>query len=222
MDTCRIRSFTRWCFLGANSSVSKRLEFTTESRSYVTFGAVTAVLGVVTSSEVSRPDLHLGALGGVVVASPGVPVHAVSFMIFFFLLGKLAHLSPGKRGGAHTHPDLEGLPAHCKLLSWWQSWLDQTSWCRWPSYLAQAVFKWHCFNAQTVHFCDLLFKEVLQLIHGQDTIPIKIHTAKPILDARVNGEWRASEAQGVVTIQAELGTRYKSIQTRAKVRRGKY
>ena len=35
-------------------------------------------LGVMTSSEVSRPDLHLGAFGGVVVAFPFVPVHAVS------------------------------------------------------------------------------------------------------------------------------------------------
>ena len=35
-------------------------------------------LGVMTSSEVSRPDLHLGAFGGVEVAFPGVPVHTVS------------------------------------------------------------------------------------------------------------------------------------------------
>ena len=35
-------------------------------------------LGVMTSSEVSRPDLHLGAFGGVVVASPALPVHTVS------------------------------------------------------------------------------------------------------------------------------------------------
>ena len=35
-------------------------------------------LGVVTSSEVSRPDLHLGAFGGVEVSLPGQPVHAVS------------------------------------------------------------------------------------------------------------------------------------------------
>ena len=39
---------------------------------------MTAVLGVVTSSEVNRPDLHLGAFGGVVVAFPVPPVHAVS------------------------------------------------------------------------------------------------------------------------------------------------
>ena len=42
------------------------------------FGAVTAALGAVTSSEVSRPDLHLGAFGGVVIAFPAEPVHAVS------------------------------------------------------------------------------------------------------------------------------------------------
>ena len=30
---------------------------------------------VVTLSEVSRPDLHLGAFGGVVVAFPAEPVH---------------------------------------------------------------------------------------------------------------------------------------------------
>ena len=35
-------------------------------------------LGVMTSSEVSRPDLHLGAFIGVVVSLPGNPVHAVS------------------------------------------------------------------------------------------------------------------------------------------------
>ena len=62
--------------LDTDSFVSKRLEFTTESRSYFTFGAVTVVLGVVTSSEVNRPDLHLGAFGGVVVAFPGLPFHA--------------------------------------------------------------------------------------------------------------------------------------------------
>ena len=39
---------------------------------------MTAVLGVVTSSEVNRPDLHLGAFGGVVKTSPGLPVHAAS------------------------------------------------------------------------------------------------------------------------------------------------
>ena len=39
---------------------------------------MTAVLGVVTSSEVNMPDLHLGAFGGVVVPSPALPVHAVT------------------------------------------------------------------------------------------------------------------------------------------------
>ena len=62
--------------LDTDSFVSKRLEFTTESRSYFTFGAVTVVLGVVTSSEVNRPDHHLGAFGGVVASLPGRPVHA--------------------------------------------------------------------------------------------------------------------------------------------------
>ena len=62
--------------LDTDSFVSKRLEFTTESRSYFTFGAVTMVLGVVTSSEVNRPDHHLGAFGGVVASLPGRPVHA--------------------------------------------------------------------------------------------------------------------------------------------------
>ena len=36
------------------------------------------MLDVVRSSEVSRPDLHLGAFGGVVVSFPALPVHAVS------------------------------------------------------------------------------------------------------------------------------------------------
>ena len=39
---------------------------------------MTAVLGVVRSSEVNRPDLHLGAFGGVFVSFPVVPVHTVS------------------------------------------------------------------------------------------------------------------------------------------------
>ena len=39
---------------------------------------MTAVLGVGRSLEVSRPDLHLSAFGGVVLAFPALPVHAVS------------------------------------------------------------------------------------------------------------------------------------------------
>ena len=39
---------------------------------------VTAVPGVVTSSEVNRPDFHLGTFGGVFVSFPVEPVHAVS------------------------------------------------------------------------------------------------------------------------------------------------
>ena len=70
--------YTVLCALIAILNSGGTCPSTTESRSYFAFGAVTAVLGVVTSSEVSRPDLHLGAFGGVVSAFPLVPVHAVS------------------------------------------------------------------------------------------------------------------------------------------------
>ena len=71
-STKSTKTACQWNTLNVSSSLR------IESRGYFTFGAVTAVLGVVTSSEVSRPDLHLGAFGGVVRAFPSVPVHAVS------------------------------------------------------------------------------------------------------------------------------------------------
>ena len=64
-------------------------------------------LGVMTSSEVSRPDLHLGAFDGVEVSLPGNPVHAVSVRRVFAVevqpvqVGAVAVLVPPGAFEAH-------------------------------------------------------------------------------------------------------------------------
>lgn len=52
-------------------------------------------------------------------------------------------------------------------------------------YLAQTVVKWQRLDAELLHPLQLLLVEVLQLVHGDDAVPVQVHAAEPVLDGGV-------------------------------------
>ena len=62
--------------------------------------------------------------------------------------------------------------------------LTITGWFHQVKHLAQQIMEWQGLNAHGFHPFALLLVEVLQLVHGQHAIPIHVHAAEPILNAR--------------------------------------
>lgn len=48
-------------------------------------------------------------------------------------------------------------------------------------HLAETVLKWQWFNGHGLQLLTLLLIEVLQLVHGQNSIAIQVHTPEPVL-----------------------------------------
>lgn len=56
-------------------------------------------------------------------------------------------------------------------------WFDQVQ------HLAQQILEGQGFDAHPLHPLTLLLVEILQLVHGQDAVAIRVHAAEPVLDA---------------------------------------